>query len=657
MLVFGEGEENAEISKKNQWRIKVLHQAGIYRSSCRLHRLASGGKVRYRCAFMLKNNKLNSSIHFGENMKLKIVSMFLSIVVTLFALTAHGEAVKASSGVVFLPFDAKNAGVYAVLKDGIRVMLSSRLALKDGIVPQENILNIEEQKDFLTSPTSADKSTFKKLNTDFIATGTMQTKDGWLLLRVDFYPESGSGPIEVTMLAENEQQIIESIEVLSQRIAEKVFGHKPAVPVPQVVASNQEGVEAFRTEHPDRKYKKEVVSSSTVAGSESNVAISQGDLVRRRSELPGGLVSMAVGDGDGDGKNEIFIASEKDLRVYYYERGVLKQQAEWLFKPALKVQGINVADIDGDNKVEIYLSAQIEERDIFSSIIFKWSPETGITQEIKDIRWSIRPLSIKGEGLILAGQAKAQRGDSVLANNIYKLDMDTVSKKYSRGKKLFLPSGLNLFDFVIADIDGDGNEEKVAITKNMKMAVYDQENSLVWLSEADFGGSVNYLGNRWRGKDGSVTGPTFKGDDENLQDLEYVPIRLIAMDVNNDGKSDIISAKNTLSTYRFLSNLRSFNGGNVVCMGWNGSEMVELWGTDTLGGYLADFYFVQNNDSVSSVVGAGDAGEVNKVKLYVGQIPSDSFANFLTVFSAKSNLIVYDFNIIEKNNNSSLDKQ
>jgi len=225
--------------------------------------------------------------------------------------------------------------------------------------------------------------------------------------------------------------------------------------------------------------------------------------------------------------------------------------------------------------------------------------------------------------------------------------MEEKSKKFSTVEIVFWQKSFNMFDFVLADIDGDGGMEKVAITSRMKMAIYDQDNSMVWLSETDYGGSPKYFGRRWRGNKGANQGSA-SSDNENLEDLQYVPIKLIAMDVNKDGKTDIISAKNELSTFRVLSNLRGFNGGNVVCLGWDGTKMNELWESDKLVGYVSDYDFIGNIGNDSSRTENDDDANTNRVKLYVGHAPHKSWSNFLSISGSKGNLIAYEFNIIDK---------
>ncbi len=583
-------------------------------------------------------------------MKVTIVSFFFMALMGLFA--SYGSA-ESPTGIVLLQFDAEHSGPYGVLKDGLRNMLSSRLSAKDGIVLLENSLTTEEHEGFLTLSQEKRKGIFKKLATDYIGVGKMFAQDAVFLLQMNFYTIGSEQPISLSMHADNEQQIIDGIETLSERIVKKLLGSE--LPAPQQVTSqNVSGVGAFRTEHPDRKYKREKVYDIVTVDEKSKYKIVQGDLVRSKSAIPHGLVSMAVIDWDGDGVDEIFVASAVDLRVYHFERGILQQLGMQEFKSRLDIHAVNVADLDGDGKVEIYLSAMLNDEIHFASSVLVWNQDNGFRQIAQNIPWAIRPIYLPGEGMVLAGQKEnlGRMDDNFLQQDIYTLKMDEKKKGYGKGRRLSLPRGVNLFDFVFADIDGDGPYEKVAITRNMKLAIYDEENSLIWLSEGDYGGGVTHLG-KWRIHRKGASRSTGGGDNEEFLDLSYLPTRLIAVDVNKDGKTDIISGKNVLSSYKWLSNSRRFSDGNVVCMGWDGSKMVELWGTDRLGGHVTDYHIVSDKLSNSSNITDENFSAKIRVKLYVGQVPNDSFANLFTISGKETNLLAYTFNIIEKSKSDS----
>lgn len=546
--------------------------------------------------------------------------------------------------VAILPFDTTSAGKYEALKDGLKSMISGRLASRKKIVVVPVASSSADRQLLIDGYPEKTASLFQKIGADFVGAGRMAIMDGKLQLQVTFYSVKGTPPIEVSVEAEGDQQILPAVEILVLRIEEQVLGLKNELSVADLEASQKKGTEGFMTEHPDRQYKEEIVTGAAVSAEDGGIAIARGDLLRRKSLLEDGIVSLAVEDLDGDGSDEIFIVSDKNLKVMHYDRGLLKQLGVYDFSESLEVHAINIADLDGDDRSEIYLSAVANDR--FSSVILGWSAQSGFRVIREQIRYGIRPLNLPDGSSFLVGQAQTIRGEKFLRPGVFVLDQKENGAGFTRGKRMFLPEGINLFDFVIADLDNDGLVEKVAITRDLKLVVYDANNNLLWRSTTDFGGGVNYLGSRWQEEVNKATGPgDVNKDGFTNADLYYLPVRLIARDGNNDGNVDLIVAKNELSTFKVLKNLRSFKTGKVVCMNWNGSSMQEVWTTDTMDGYVADFHFTNEFGDTSMLTDSQPSDNSEKVRLVVGQVAASGLENLLPFGEAPSNLVVYEFKI------------
>lgn len=571
-----------------------------------------------------------------------IIAIF-SLFVTLLNTGTIVSAEKTSGNLVLLPFESKDAGKYEPLKDGLRAMLAGRLATKEGISVKDASLSAKEKKAFIRTYPQNIEDTFIKLSTDFIGLGEIAFTEAGLRLTVSVYSEEGSAVQEITVVAASESKILNALEQLADDIAVKIFGHSTQSAVATTQESSGSGIDAFQTAHPDRKYKEEIISGVAVFDGEEFTTIAKDDLVRRRSSLSDGVVALSTGDIDGVDGEEIIVAAEGNVKVFHYERGLLQKLSEYNFPKDTKAHALNLADLDNDGISEIYISATRADR--FSSMILTWSRAQGFTEKQVDIRWAIRPINTPEDGMVLLGQAKSNAAESFFEPGIYIIKIEDTKNRVTRGKKVFLPPQLNLFDFIYADIDGNGIMEKIGITPNLKLAVFDRENRLNWISQQNYGGSVKYLGERWRTEVGDNFG-NIQADDENYIELQYVPPRLIARDVNGDGKMDIVGVKNILSTFEALTNFRSFSGGSVVCVSWNGIEMKEIWQTDVLDGYISDIDFTINSSTVEDNNNTTQTIADNQVRLLVGQVPSGGFTDIFNFLGDKANLVVYDFKIL-----------
>ena len=383
------------------------------------------------------------------------------------------------------------------------------------------------------------------------------------------------------------------------------------------------------------------------------MVIARGDLQRRRSTIDGRIISMTAADLDNDGIEEIFLVTEDELRVLRYNRGLLEQLDTFTFPAALEVHAINLADRDDDGAPEIYLSAVADNR--FSSQIMTWSPGESFTVTHFSIRYAIRPLKLPDGSWVLLGQARNRKSQDFLQPGVYALELDD-QQDFSRGERMFLPAGVNLFDFVIADLDGDSFPEKVVIDASLKLNVYSSSNDLLWQSEADYGGSVNYLGSHFH--DDSTPPSGYIGIGDARRDgiaegwLTYLPVRLFVGDGNNDGTVDVIAARNELATFRFLRNLRSFETGKVVCLSWTGTQMQEVWSTDTLAGHVSDLYLTNvvsksalTTSAQNAMSDAQQSNKSNTIRLIVGHNSGGGLGEILPLTDREDNLITYEFAI------------
>jgi hypothetical protein len=583
----------------------------------------------------------------GDIMHGRIISTILVVFLVCFwGFSAQGQEKKPSSAIVIAPFDIGAAGKYSYLKDSLRNMLVSRLAARDGVRILDFSLS-QKELDEIKSSKKQDlaKGLFARLQADYLASGVLYSMANGLNLQITLYSASLSGnPIKFTMLAENDEKILSSLDGLAQEIGDKISGTngprenaKEAVSEDaqkQQAPSLSDGSAGFQTAHPDRLYKKGIYAGGSIVGGE-NAGIqvtSQG--VRKSAPLSMQMVTMAVGDLDGDGVEEIVLATDGELQFYHFREGRFALIAKSPISKRLKVHAINLADLDGNGKMEIYISATDENT--VSSVVAEWDKARGLQMLHKNIHWYLRPMEISGEGVVLTGQEKGPEESILVFPGIYRLTMEKGKDVPKKGQRLSLPDSVNLFDFVLADLNGDGAVEKVVIDKNEKMLVYDQNNSLLWVSNDEFGGSKNYIGPRWQGT--NIT-----------RDRIFVPTRIIATDVNNDKKQDIIIGRNKRETYSFFANMRSYNGGFISCLTWTGTGMAELWHTNLLPGLIADYSFELGYTEKGKKTIAANQAIVNKgpgkkpATLFLGQIPESTVYNLL--IPAKDETVLFSYQL------------
>ena len=546
------------------------------------------------------------------------------------------------SRVMVLPFDGTAGGDFKYLTDSVRAMISSRLAAKPDVEVVDYTLTAEELSAVhggQAGAGSAGESVFTRFKVDSIISGALYSLQTGLKIQVTLNKKTSASIQEgvFTVLAVNEAHIIQSVEELVDDIAARgLEAHSEGTLLAEIQSDGKEGASGFSTEHPEKAFKKGVYGGSIVA--ESNMKVESLG-VRRSSELPLMIVSMATGDLDNDGTLEIVAASRTGIEIYRFDETLFTKLAEYSFAKTYKIHAVNIADLDNDGNKEIYISAN--NNIPAASAIFSWSASAGLKPIMTGIDYYIRPVKSPAEGWILAGQRGSRDSETgYVGKNVVKLALAADGKEPVEEKVLPLPKNIRLFDFVWADLDGNGVQEVVSIDRHDKLLVYDANNSLLWVSDSDYGGSRNFIGPA-KSAVSSVADLFGKSDNVKFeQQTVYVPTRLLVEDIDKDGSAEIIVGNNKRVTPKWFSNFREYDGGSVVCLSWRDSKMLDVWRTNTVTGYLADYTFLLTEEQASKA-----SGKATNL-LYIAQIPDKQTLGFS--FSSDSKLLKYELNILTK---------
>ncbi len=573
-----------------------------------------------------------------------MVNRLFGILVFLAVLVAgsvvHGEVGKGPFRFLCFPFDSSSAGKYVYLADGIHSMLASRLAAKSGIQLVDYVGREAELKSLETAVAKGQqvKAVFETLQADYLVSGAAYATDTGLKIQVVISAVTNqSNPYNFTGIAESEEQVITVINTLADDIADTiVVAQQPPDPA---VATGQvsEGMAGFQTEHPEKQYKKGMLGGGAIVSSDGSTIEATAEGVKRSATIPVIVTAMDTGDIDGDGIAEIVFASKTELQVFRYREGRFQKVGSHSLRPTFRIHAVTTADLDKDGKAEIYVSAN--ERFRVASMILQWSPANTISVRQDNIAWFLRPMEVPGEGLVLVGQMSGTESrDGFVRPGLFRLERQE-GGKLKRGARLPIPGKFNLFDFIWADLEGDKAAELVAVDRNEKLLVYDTSNNLVFVSEGAYGGSTNYLGPDNLDRMPNRPAASAAGEDSD-RELAFVPTRLLARDIDGDGKQEIIIGRNKRVTPIFLRNFREYEGGNIACLGWSDSTLVEMWRTNTITGYIADYSFILAEKGMKG----GTVG--SRAQLYVGQVPGDTFLGL--VAAKESKMLVYEMKLPEK---------
>ncbi len=565
--------------------------------------------------------------------------LFIIVLASLVCLAQGNSSVSAAEKTVqdlfILPLEVSRTGQYAYLNDVIGQMLVTRLSRQEQI----NVLSSDLSKKQIASlrellVSGNYRKAVAEVNGDWLVEGSMYSLKEGLQVNLTLYPAAADRkPIPFGFKAGGGNDIMPAIDRLAAEIQKAIVTRDDKGVEGQAGVTGKEGLSGFQTPHPERAYKKGLYAGATLFGGEGDDRFeSKG--IRKSSSIPIIIESVTLGDLDGDGVNELVAASRSKIRVFHFADQRFRVVAEYDFSPRIKMHAINIADPFKSGAMKLFVSA--DEGKYPASAVLTWDGTDSLQLQQQDLRWYIRPVWWPKKGMILAGQQVSPNiSDDFLAPGVFELSFAADRKSFVRGEKLLLPEKTNLFDFVVADLNDDGLEEMMVIDKQQKLLVYDDAQNLIWVSSANYGGSKKFFGPPIS-DNGRLTG----GYDESQQSrrrLVFIPGRMDVKDITGDGVPEVVVSTNDVSAVEdFLTNFRTYDGGAVACLSWRGNGLMELWRTNHIEGYVADYAF----DGEGQVIEDKETLFMNR--LYVAQIPDSTIWETLLPYTDASRILAYE---------------
>ncbi len=559
---------------------------------------------------------------------------FLVFAVLLWSLAgvvvAAEEQAKKKYEVILANFDRVNAGEYSQLTESIQNMLVSRLGSKDRIQVIDRVLSAKELAG-LKNPAALKKLQKEYSRVDYIMTGRVYGVKQGARIQTVLYPLNDTG--EILRFSEpvtSPEEIIPAVDSLAAEVAENAFGYKTA-------GASADAVNGFTTRHPEENYKRGMYTGVVFDTGISGLS-AKASGVKRKKTVKGEIITFELADLDGDGQSEVVALEDNQLKIYRAaERNILLVDKVAL-KPGLRVHSVSTGDITGDGIPEVCLSAT--ENLLVSSVIMRWSQTGGFVKVADNIRLYIRVVDMPAAGTVLLAQERGVGKINFIRRGVRRAVLD--AGRVITGEKIPLPDSVDLFDFTYADLDGDGRFEIAAIGGEDRLKIYNSSNELLWISDERYNGSKRYLGPSQGAAVNEQDRKNLSVDENADRELVFVPGRIQAVDVNGDGKSEIIVDESKMANMSWFKRMRPYTRAAVTGLVWNGQELVEAWRTGAYRGYVSGFAFLlQPVDSVSSL---------RKGLLFVTNIPGSGTFGALLPGTAKTEISVLEleFSRIQK---------
>lgn len=519
------------------------------------------------------------------------ISLFFPLIAALICLHAFPAQAAQAGRIAFLPFKANAPQDMSYLTSGIRDMLASRLGSEAGLsVIDKATVDKALAGAGVPAQNEGLLALAKALQADYLVSGSLTSLGGALSLDAKVFETAKSGSQSFYSTAKNENEIIQSVDALAWDIGEKVFGRpRPASAKAQSAGQTAapQASPQYATAHPER-----ALAGKTGSPFIYSKGINSAFDFSKSQNMKLSIQAMEMADLDGDGVEEVILADQEAVNIYKRDGSRLSRVGRIAGTKSFRVHAISVADLNGNGKPEIYVSAADHQNP--RSYAFEWQSGDKAEFIFRDEPWYVRVMSIPGEGLVLLGQRSDF--DRAVSPGISRLGF--AGKSLRPGSRLELPAKINLFDFAIADLDNDGAREVIAIDQDDRILVMRSGGTLLWKSDDFFGGTTRYIG-------GTPVMDTHDIISQDQYDRIYVPSRIIVQDVNGDGLPDVIINKNLSASSRLFKNMKNYPSGEIHALAWNGIGLTELWRTRKIDGYISDYLLRLTPDQKGAELAVG----------------------------------------------------
>jgi hypothetical protein len=318
-----------------------------------------------------------------------------------------------------------------------------------------------------------------------------------------------------------------------------------------------------------------------------------------RTSVRAGVVSFDVGDLDGDGQPEVVVLTRKALMVYVRKEKSLVLKDTFPAAMGEDFLKVNVADVDGNGKAEIYLVSFYGKR--AQSSVLEWTGKFTRKVDRQSGHLSVlRNLNGGASSVIFQDSAI----DRFFVGPIYRMAYDNAGKLV---RKDALPglTHAQFYTLTLFDVYRNGRVEflglgEPSLEHSAPLVVWDSQGQALTQVDEKLGGTDNYIRSGWH-------------EPSDPPPANLLNSRIVAMDVDDDGKKEILVIANNPMAGR--TDFVIYYDGNIVVFKPEGASLVQAYKSGKIKYCLTD---MQVHDKTLYV--SGEEGQFSNLSEGKGRI-------------------------------------
>ena len=322
---------------------------------------------------------------------------------------------------------------------------------------------------------------------------------------------------------------------------------------------------------------------------------SQEDESRLRSQaLNFPAIGMEVVDADGDGKNEIFLLDDHTIRAFRFDKNnQLQPLGEHQF--SLNSQCLNIRSMTRPTGRAWIIVTVIDQGGVPQSTILTFNG-SAFKEEMKNLKYYLNVVKMPPDYMPrLIGQA-ASPPRLFKPNSL--TEMIPQGGALVPGGRLNLPPDANVFNFTwMPSGRGEHDGQKlIVLGNNEKLRIYNSKLSRIAETSESYSGSAT-------GMEIDPSMPGLGRDEVTLASVFYIPMRMVAYDLEHDGNWELVVNKPISTASQIFDRYRYFPQSEIHSLFWDGLGLNLQWKTRRIKGSMVDYTIADaNNDGIPDLV-------------------------------------------------------